>query len=233
MHFSILVFPGSNCDQDCFDAVSRYLDNKAEFVWHKEDKLPATDCIIIPGGFTYGDYLRVGAIAKTANIMKDVVNFANNGGLILGICNGFQILTEIGLLPGTLMRNKTLKFKCQDVFLTVENNKTPFTNLYNNGQMARIPIAHAEGNYYADKETYEEMLNNNQIVFRYCDSEGNISDEANPNGSIHNVAGICNKNGNILGLMPHPERIMDPLLGGKDGFTVFKSIENYFLSTKV
>lgn len=233
MHFSVLVFPGSNCDQDCFDAVGRYMDHKAEFVWHKDEKLPKTDCVIIPGGFTYGDYLRVGAIAKTANIMKDVVSFANNGGLVLGICNGFQILTEIGLLPGTLTRNQSLKFKCQDVMLKVENNETPFTNLYSKNQIIRIPIAHAEGNYYADTDSYEEMQKNNQIIFRYCNEQGEITENANPNGSIHNVAGICNKQRNVLGLMPHPERIMDPLLGGTDGFNVFKSIEKHYNSAKV
>ena len=226
MNFSIIVFPGSNCDKDCYDAVSVYDAHKATYVWYKEEKLPQAECVIIPGGFSYGDYLRPGAIAKTAPIVNAIKEFAHNGGLVIGICNGFQILTEIGLLPGSLMTNESLKFICQEVYLKVETTKTPFTNSYSKNQVIDMPIAHMDGNYFADAETLKTLEANDQIIFRYCEKEGQITEKANPNGSISNIAGICNKEKNVLGLMPHPERNIDELIGSGLGIQVFKSIEN-------
>lgn len=227
MHFSTIVFPGSNCDKDCYDAVCIYLNYRHDFVWHKETNLPQTDCIILPGGFSYGDYLRAGAIAKTSPIIKEVINFANNGGLVIGICNGFQILTEIGLLPGSLLRNNSLKFICKDIYLKVLNNQTPFTKLFKENEIIDMPIAHMEGNYYIDESTYKQMDKNNQIIFKYCDVDGNYENNANPNGSLYNIAGICNNTKNVLGLMPHPERAIDSLLGRDTGLRLFESINKY------
>ena len=219
MKYGILVFPGSNCDRDAYFAGS--LNGQSEFIWHKNTTIPSDiDCIIIPGGFSFGDYLRCGAIARFSNIMSEVIKFANQGKLVIGICNGFQILTETGLLPGALLRNQSLSFICKDVFLKVKNNSSPFTNKLNEGEILRIPIAHGEGNYYIDNDGYKELQDNNQIAFQYCDINGNVTDEANPNGSLHNIAGIVNKKGNVLGMMPHPERYSDRILGYDDGLRI-------------
>jgi len=225
MKYGIVVFPGSNCDHDAYHTASVSSGADAVFLWHKDTVIPYDiDCIILPGGFSYGDYLRCGAISNYSNIMKEVVKFANKGGKVIGICNGFQILTESGLLPGTLLRNNSLKFICKDVNLKVNNNKTPFTSEYNQDDVIKIPIAHGDGNYYASEEKIKELEDYNQIVFRYVDENGNASNNSNPNGSINNIAGIVNKEGNVLGMMPHPERYSDAILGCDDGLTVFKSI---------
>jgi len=227
MKFGVVVFPGSNCDHDAYTAVSKNLGQDAEFMWHKDTVIPLdVDCVILPGGFSYGDYLRCGAIARFSPIMKEVINFANKGGLVMGICNGFQILTESGLLPGALLRNQTLTFKCKDVFLTTVNNKLRYTSSIPDNKIIRIPIAHGEGNYFAEPDVIKELEDNGQIVFKYCDSLGNITDDSNPNGSINNIAGIVNKHGNVLGMMPHPERYSDEILGCNDGIDVFKSLVN-------
>lgn len=222
--FGIIVFPGSNCDHDCYHALKHVFGQEVEYIWHKDINLKGYDCIILPGGFSYGDYLRTGAIARFSPVMDGVIEFARKGGLVLGICNGFQILTEAGLLPGVLMRNKTLKFICQGVHIRVENNSIPFTRAYKKGEVLRIPIAHADGNYFADRDTIKRLEGNGQIVFRYSTPDGRITEEANPNGSIDNIAGICNEGGNILGMMPHPERVCEAILGGEDGRGVFESI---------
>lgn len=224
MHFSVIVFPGSNCDQDCHYLAQDVLGQKAEFVWHKSNQLPKTDCVIIPGGFSYGDYLRCGAIARFSPIMKEVVKFAEAGGKVIGICNGFQILTEAQLLPGVLLRNKDLHFICKNVNLKAGERKIPFTQKLKAGQVLSMPIAHMEGNYFIDAEGLKELQQNDQIVFRYCDEKGNVTAASNPNGALENIAGICNKAGNVLGLMPHPERISESLLGGLDGKFLFESL---------
>jgi phosphoribosylformylglycinamidine synthase subunit PurQ / glutaminase len=224
MRFGVITFPGSNCDYDCYNAVKRVLKEPVEFIWHADKKLSDFDCIIIPGGFSYGDYLRTGAIAHFANIMEDVKKFAAKGGLVIGICNGFQILTEAGLLPGALQRNKDLKFICKNVHLKCENNKTPFTSKLKKGHVIKIPIAHGEGNYTADKATLKELAKNKQIIFTYCDEKGRATEGSNPNGSMMNIAGICNKKRNVLGMMPHPERCAEAILGGIDGQFILKSI---------
>lgn len=227
MKFGILVFPGSNCDHDCYHVIKHVLNCEAEFVWHKEKELKGFDVIIIPGGFSYGDYLRTGAIAKFSPVMKAVKKFAGKGGLIIGICNGFQILLEAGLLPGAMLRNRSLKFICKDIYIRIENANTPFTSKCTDKKVLRIPIAHAEGSYFADSETLSSLNKNQQIIFRYSDKSGNITDLANPNGSAENIAGICNKEGNILGMMPHPERCAEAILGNEDGMLIFKSIINF------
>lgn len=224
MKFGILQFPGSNCDQDCYHVPARVLGEKAEYIWHKEEKIHHYDCIIVPGGFSYGDYLRTGAIARFSPVMKSVVNFARDGGLVIGICNGFQILLESGLLPGAMLRNRTLRFVCKYVWLRVENSETPFTHICAEGDVLRVPVAHGEGNYFCDKETLADLKKNDQIVFRYCDQFGDVTDASNPNGSLNNIAGICNKKGNVLGMMPHPERASEKCMGSTDGFVLFKSI---------
>lgn len=227
MKFGIVVFPGSNCDHDAYYATSVNSKSEAVFLWHKDKVIPSgIDCIILPGGFSYGDYLRSGAIARFSPIMKEVISFADNGGLVMGICNGFQVLTEAGLLPGTLMRNESLNFICKDVFLKTENYSTKFTNQIPDGKILRIPIAHGEGNYFADEDTIKSLEDNQQVVFRYSTRNGEVTAEANPNGSLNNIAGIINKQGNVLGMMPHPERLSDKQLGGNDGLLVFQSIIN-------
>jgi len=225
MRFGVVTFPGSNCDYDCYNAVKRVLKEPVEFIWHADKKLDHFDCIILPGGFSYGDYLRTGAIAHFANIMGDIKKFAAKGGLVIGICNGFQILTEAGMLPGALQRNKSLKFICKNIYLRCENNKTPFTAKLKKNQVVRIPIAHGEGNYTADSATLKELDKNKQVIFRYCDEKGRVTDEANPNGSMLNIAGICNKKRNVLGMMPHPERYSEAILGGIDGKFILDSIK--------
>ncbi len=226
MKFGILVFPGSNCDHDCYYVIKHVLNCEAEFVWHKEKELKDFDVIIIPGGFSYGDYLRTGAIAKFSPVMKAVKKFAKNGRLIIGICNGFQILLEAGLLPGAMLRNRSLKFICKDIYIKVENTNTPFTNKCADKKVLKMPIAHAEGSYFANSVTLSSLIKNQQIIFRYSDKSGNITDSANPNGSAENIAGICNKEGNILGMMPHPERCAEAMLGNDDGRLIFESILN-------
>ena len=206
MKFGVVTFPGSNCDYDCYNAVKRVLKQPVEFIWHADTGLGHLDCVILPGGFSYGDYLRCGAIARFAPIMNGIRKFADKGGLVIGICNGFQILTEAGLLPGALIRNKSLHFICRNVTLKCENNRTPFTNKLKKGQVLTVPIAHGEGNFVADKAVLEDLKKNKQIVFTYCDEKGTATAASNPNGSMLNIAGICNKKRNVLGMMPHPER---------------------------
>ncbi len=224
MRFGVVVFPGSNCDHDCFYVVKDILRQTVEYIWHKDTRLNDFDCIILPGGFSYGDYLRTGAIARFSPIMKRVSRFAQKGGLLVGICNGFQILLEAGLLPGAILRNKNLHFICKCVYVKTENNETPFTNLYNKNQILRIPIAHNEGNYYIDKDGLKNLEKNGQIIFRYCSPVGDVNKEFNPNGALGNIAGIINREGNVLGLMPHPERSSERELGSTDGFLIFESI---------
>lgn len=224
MKFGIIVFPGSNCDHDAYYATSVNAEQNAEYIWHKETKIANDiDCIIIPGGFSYGDYLRCGAIARFSPIMSEVIKYAENDGMVIGICNGFQILTETELLPGTLLRNNSLNFICKDVNLNVTNKNSSFTSNLDK-EVITIPIAHGEGNYFAEKNIIDELEAENRIIFKYCDSEGNVTNEANPNGSINNIAGIINKKGNVLGMMPHPERYSDSMLGSNDGLGIFNSI---------
>ena len=227
MKFAVIVFPGSNCDHDCYHAAKHVIGQSADFVWHKEKDLSGYDAVILPGGFSYGDYLRTGAMARLSPVMKAVEDFARQGGLVLGICNGFQILLEAGLLPGAMLRNRSLQFICKDVYLRVDNINTPFTCNYIENQIVRMPIAHAEGNYYVDQETYTHLQKNNQIVFRYTGKDGRPVDEVNPNGSIGNIAGVCNEKGNVLGMMPHPERCGEEILGGTDGYILFESMVYY------
>ena len=224
--FGIVVFPGSNCDHDTYYVLKKLLGYDVSFLWHKQTSLDNCDVIILPGGFSYGDYLRTGSIARFSPIMNEVINFANNGGYVLGICNGFQILLEAGLLPGVMIRNESLNFVCKDVYLKIENEKTAFTKGINEKQSLKVPIAHGEGNYFADVDTLKQIEDNNQIVFRYCSANGSVSEKDNPNGSIMNIAGIINERGNILGLMPHPERSSDPVLGKTDGSLIFKALAN-------
>ncbi len=224
MKFGIVVLPGSNCDHDALHVTKDVLGEEAELLWHKETDLHGADCVIVPGGFAYGDYLRAGALAKFAPVMEPIRRHAANGGLVLGICNGFQVLTEAGLLPGALMRNEHLRFVSRDVCLRTEQTTTPFTSEMASGQVLRVPIAHGEGNYFADDDVLDDLERNGQVVFRYCDAEGRVTRESNPNGSARNIAGICNRGRNVFGLMPHPERCSEPLLGNTDGLGIFKSI---------
>ncbi|MDN5347820.1 MAG: phosphoribosylformylglycinamidine synthase subunit PurQ / glutaminase [Clostridia bacterium] len=228
MQFGVIVFPGSNCDHDVYHAVGAVLGQPVEYIWHAEKSLRGFDCIILPGGFSYGDYLRAGAIARFANIMPAVVDFARRGGLVLGICNGFQILLEAGLLPGAMRKNDCLQFRCQDVYLKVENNHLPFTLKFKGGEVIRLPIAHGEGNYFADPATLAELEENGQVVFRYCTPAGEVTAAANPNGSVANIAGIVNREGNVLGLMPHPERAAEEILGNTDGLKLLASIVEWW-----
>jgi phosphoribosylformylglycinamidine synthase len=224
MRFGIVVFPGSNCDQDCFYIIKDVLNQPVKHIWHKDKRLNNFDCIVLPGGFSYGDYLRTGAIAMFSPIMERISEFARKGKAVIGICNGFQILLETGLLPGAMLRNKSLHFICKYVYIKTENNETPFTNLCKKNQILKIPIAHNEGNYYINEEGLRELKRSSQIVFRYCSREGKTTSEFNPNGAIDNIAGIINKKGNVLGMMPHPERSSESVLGSNDGLLVFKSI---------
>jgi phosphoribosylformylglycinamidine synthase len=224
MKFGVIVFPGSNCDHDCHHVVSEVLGHEAQFLWHKETSLDGADCLILPGGFSYGDYLRSGAMAACSPIMDSVKKFAQDGGLVIGICNGFQILIETGLLPGTLIRNDSLNFICKDIHMRVENTETPFTSACSPREVLRIPIAHMDGNYYADKNTMSELEKNGQILFRYCSLEGELDADANPNGSIEAIAGITNERGNVCGMMPHPERCSESILSNQDGVKIFEAI---------
>ena len=225
MKSSVIVFPGSNCDRDIAVALEK-MQFKNQMVWHKETALPKSDLIVLPGGFSYGDYLRSGAIAGKSLIIDDVVKAANSGCLILGICNGFQILTETGLLKGVLLRNKNLKFINKDVHLKVVNNNTKFSNKYKKNQILKINIAHNEGNFFTDSKHMEELNKENLIAFKYCDKEGNLTEKSNPNGSLENIAGILNAKKNILGMMPHPERMIDEMISNKDGMNLFSSLLN-------
>jgi phosphoribosylformylglycinamidine synthase len=222
--FGIIVFPGSNCDHDAYHVISKQVGQPVDFIWHKDTDLRSYDAVIIPGGFSYGDYLRAGALARFSPVMESVKKFAASGRLVLGICNGFQILCEAGLLPGALIRNRDLHFICEHVHVRVETTDTPFTNEMSRGSVLRLPIAHAEGNYVCDDATLMELQQEDRIVFRYCDAQGNVTEAANPNGSRDNIAGICNVSRNVLGLMPHPERACEDLLGSTDGREVFSSL---------
>ena len=216
--FGIVVFPGSNCDRDCQYVIEKILGEKVFLIWHKEEKLPHVDLLILPGGFSYGDYLRTGAIAAHSPIMKAVIKNAREGGRVLGICNGFQILSETRLLPGALLRNKRLQFICKSAFIRVETSESVLTSNFTKGEVISMPIAHAEGNYYIDPAGLSDLVENNQIIFRYCDAKGGLSDSSNPNGSISNIAGICNKDRNVFGMMPHPERVIT------DGIKLFQNM---------
>jgi len=224
--FGVVVFPGSNCDHDTYYVLKKIFDLDVIFLWHKQSSLEDSDVIILPGGFSYGDYLRTGAIARFSPIMNEVINFANKGGYVLGICNGFQILLEAGLLPGVMIRNESLNFVCKDIYLKTENKKTVFTKEIDCQNVLKVPIAHGEGNYFADDNTLKTLEDNNQIVFRYSERDGSITNSANPNGSVRNIAGIINRAGNVLGMMPHPERSSDSVLGKTDGSLIFKSLVN-------
>lgn len=222
--FGVVVFPGSNCDHDAYFVLKEILHQEVRFLWHKDSTVGDVDVVILPGGFSYGDYLRCGAIARFSPIMKDVVAFAARGGIVIGICNGFQILCEAGLLPGALLRNAGLTFVCRYVDIRVEHEHSAFTFACRKGDVLHIPIAHGEGNYVIDDETYNLMERRGQILFRYCDAKGGVTGETNPNGSRGNIAGICNEGGNVMGMMPHPERASDPVLGHCDGQRIFQSV---------
>lgn len=224
MKIGIVRFPGSNCDYDCLHVARSVLQQDADFIWHEETGVSGYEALVLPGGFSYGDYLRSGSIARFSPVMQAVRDFAEAGGLVLGICNGFQILTEAGLLPGALLRNSALEFRCDWVHLRVESMKTPFMATYEQGQVVRMPIAHGDGNYVADTDELSRMRNNGQIVLRYCSAEGDAAAAANPNGSVENIAGVCNENGNVFGLMPHPERCAEPALGGADGLGIWQAM---------
>ena len=228
MKFGVVVFPGTWSDTDCYNVLRDVFRQQAEYVWHQETDLSAFDCVILPGGFSYGDYLRAGAIARFSPVMSSVAEFARQGRPVLGICNGFQVLCEAGLLPGALVRNQHLQFRCQWVHLRVENASLPFTNAASEGQVLRIPISHGEGSYYADPETLARLRDRGRIAFRYCSQEGEVARSANPNGSLDGIAGITNERGNVLGMMPHPERCCEEIIGGVDGKYVFQSMLNAF-----
>lgn len=224
MKCGIVVFPGSNCDHDCYHILKHVLQLDTHWIWHKDEALNSFDFIVLPGGFSYGDYLRPGAIARFSPIMKSVIDYANQGGRVLGICNGFQILVESGLLPGVLMDNAGQRFICKDLTLRVENGDTPFTSQCKAGDVLQIPINHGQGRYFTDNDTLQRMKDNGQVLFRYCDAAGKTSDEANPNGSLDHIAGIANEAKNVMGMMPHPERCADPLWPNVDGQMIFKSL---------
>jgi phosphoribosylformylglycinamidine synthase subunit PurQ / glutaminase len=222
--FGVVVFPGSNCDHDAYHVLSKHVGQPVDFVWHQQTDLSGFDALILPGGFSYGDYLRAGALAQFSPVMRSIKEFAASGKYVFGICNGFQILCESGLLPGALIRNRSLHFVCRHVNLRLENPNTPFTSEIDPHKVLSLPIAHAEGNYTCDDETFHQLEENGQIVFRYCDEKGEITDEANPNGARSNIAGICNLDRNVLGMMPHPERACEELLGSNDGRDIFRSL---------
>lgn len=226
MNFGVVIFPGSNCDKDIISCIERSVNQKVIELWHKDTDLQNCDVIFLPGGFSFGDYLRSGAIAKFSPIMEKVIEFGKNGGYIIGICNGFQILTESGLLPGALLHNTSNKFICKNVFLKINNPNTLITNSYEKN-VIKVPIAHGEGRFFADENTMKTLKQNDQIIFKYCNSNGEVLESSNPNGSLDNIAGICNKEKNIFGMMPHPERAADVLLSNTDGVALFKSIMNY------
>jgi phosphoribosylformylglycinamidine synthase subunit PurQ / glutaminase len=224
MKFAVIVFPGSNCDHDAYHAAKHVAGQDAAFIWHKETSLGGADVVLLPGGFSHGDYLRTGAIARFSPIMAAVTDFARDGGPVLGICNGFQILCEAGLLPGAMLRNRDLKFRCETVNVRVERTDTPFTRRAAAGQILKLPIAHGEGNYFAEPDVIEQLESARRVIFRYCDAAGEVTDGANPNGSINGIAGICSEGRNVVGLMPHPERACEPVLGSADGLVLFESV---------
>jgi phosphoribosylformylglycinamidine synthase len=226
--FGIVVFPGSNCDHDVYHVLKHVLGQEARFVWHRDTSLGDADAVVLPGGFSYGDYLRCGAIARFSPIMREVESFARRGGLVLGICNGFQMLLEMGLLPGAMLRNRSLKFVCRDVHLRVENPGTPFTRRLAKAAVLRVPVAHAEGNYTADEQTLRRLVGEGQVVFRYCDEKGGTTPASSPNGAALNIAGLCNPERNVLGMMPHPERCSEVELGNEDGRAIFASMIESF-----
>ncbi len=227
MKFGVVTFPGSNCDYDSFCAVRDCLDEDVEFLWHGDSDLKGSDVVILPGGFSYGDYLRVGSIARFSPVMGSVIEFAQSGGLAWGICNGFQVLLEAGLLPGAMLKNKSLRFACQDVYLRVETTHSPYTASLKLGSVLRMPIAHSEGNYFAPDSVLDELEQANRVAFRYTDPQGNTTDAFNPNGSRRHIAGLLNQAGNVLGMMPHPERAVEEILGSTDGLLMFRSLAEY------
>ncbi|CCQ72891.1 phosphoribosylformylglycinamidine synthase subunit PurQ [Magnetospira sp. QH-2] len=224
MKAAVIVFPGSNCDRDMQVSLRNAMGEEPRMVWHRDTELPDVDLIAVPGGFSYGDYLRCGAMASHSPIMAEVKKAAERGVHVLGVCNGFQVLTEAGLLPGALMRNRDIKFLCRDVWLSVEKTDGPFTTGYEKGEVIRIPVAHHDGNYFTDEETLKRVEGNGQVAFRYCSADGTVDDTHNPNGSCNNIAGLTNQRGNVLGMMPHPERLADPALGGTDGRAMFEGL---------
>ena len=228
MKFGVLKFPGSNCDQDAYHTIKDVLGQPTEYLWHQDGDLKGVDCVVVPGGFSYGDYLRCGAIARFSPVVAATQEFASRGGLVLGICNGFQVLCESHLLPGALLRNQDQKFVCKQIHLRAENTETPFTNTLTPGQVLQIPIAHGEGNYVCDGDTLKELQDSNRILFRYCHSDGTLADHSNPNGSADNIAGVASADFNVLGLMPHPERASDPALGSADGRAIFESLLRFW-----
>jgi phosphoribosylformylglycinamidine synthase I len=231
MKFAVIVFPGSNCDHDAFHATTAVLGQSAELIWHKDTDLKGADAVILPGGFAHGDYLRTGAMARFSPIMREVQAFADRGGPVLGICNGFQILLEAGLLPGAMLRNRGLKYRCEHVHLRVEQTDTPFTCAARTGQVLRIPIGHGEGNYFAAPGELERIEANRQVILRYATPDGGVDDEANPNGSVNGIAGLCNEARNVVGMMPHPERACEPILGSSDGLVILQSIVQSYLQS--
>jgi phosphoribosylformylglycinamidine synthase subunit PurQ / glutaminase len=230
MKFGVVVFPGSNCDHDAFYALANVVHKPVEFIWHQSTDLAGCDAIILPGGFAYGDYLRTGAIARFSPVMKSIEKFAKSGGLVFGICNGFQILLEAGLLPGAVMRNKGLRYICRHVNIRIEQTDTPFTSAAKQGQILRIPIAHNDGNYHVDESELADLEKNRQVIFRYTTADGGDDAAGNPNGSMHNIAGVCNRQRNVAGLMPHPERAVEPALDSADGLVIFKSLVESLVS---
>lgn len=232
MKFGVVVFPGSNCDHDTYHVISKVVGQPVDFIWHRETTLGDCDAVILPGGFSYGDYLRTGAIARFSPVMGAVKEFASRGGIVMGICNGFQILCEAGLLPGALLRNQNLKFICEHVNVRVEATDTPFTSNCQRGQVLSVPIAHGDGSYYCDAGTLAELQSENRVIFRYADANANLNDQANPNGSLDNIAGICNRERNVLGMMPHPERASEGLLGSHDGRILFYSLADTLAGLK-
>jgi phosphoribosylformylglycinamidine synthase subunit PurQ / glutaminase len=231
MKFGVVVFPGSNCDHDAFYAIGNVLKQPVEFIWHQSQDLAGADAIILPGGFAYGDYLRTGAIARFSPVMKSIEKFANSGGIVLGICNGFQILCEAGLLPGAMMRNVGLRYICRHVYFRVEQTDTPFTNAATKGQIIKAPIAHSDGRYTAEESVIADLEKNRQILFRYTTPDGSDDSAGNPNGSLHNIAGICNRERNVAGLMPHPERAVESALDSADGLVIFQSLAEALVGT--
>ena len=224
MKFSVVVFPGSNCDQDCYHIAKNLLGCEAEYIWHHDTDLKGADAVILPGGFAYGDYLRAGALARFSPVMESVAKFARDGGAVLGICNGFQVLLEAGLLPGAVRVNRGLRYVCRDVYLKVENTETPFTRLYAPGEVVKMPIGHMEGNYTAPPGVLDALERDGHVAFRYCDAQGRVTEEANPNGAERGIAGIANRDGNVVGLMPHPDRCAEGLLGNAAGRKMFESV---------
>src|SRR5439155_10752303 len=224
MKFGVVMFPGSNCDHDTYHVISKVIGQPVDFIWHRQNTVADCDAVILPGGFSYGDYLRTGAIARFSPVMGAVKEFASRGGLVMGICNGFQILCEAGLLPGALLRNKDLRFICDHINIRIEATDTPYTNRCQRGQVLSVPIAHGDGNYFCDAETLAELQRENRIIFRYSAANGDLEADANPNGSLDNIAGICNRERNVLGMMPHPERASEQLLGSSDGRIIFYSL---------